>query len=35
MIPNRPVPRDVALGVAGAALGLVFIAGAMAITPDP
>lgn len=35
MIPNRPVPRDVVLGAVSALLGIVFIAGAMAITPDP
>jgi len=35
MISSRSLPRDTTLGIASGLLGLVFIAGAMAITPDP
>ena len=35
MIHGRSFPRDATLGVASGVLGLIFIAGAMAITPDP
>ncbi|HEU5045200.1 MAG TPA: tripartite tricarboxylate transporter TctB family protein [Nocardioidaceae bacterium] len=35
MNDNRPIPRDVALGGVTGLLGLVFVIGALTITPDP
>ncbi|HET7357139.1 MAG TPA: tripartite tricarboxylate transporter TctB family protein [Nocardioidaceae bacterium] len=35
MNDNQPIPRDVALGGVTGLLGLIFVVGALTITPDP